>query len=157
MSKRENFLSSGRFFSKGAWFREPKERQGLRGLKLVGIQFTVQRPPRHWSFNPGKMAKTNLYPWKYFPVDLCFLFFLSFFFWCRESKGLVMSRRNWGISKISKKGKEKDIFTVIRFRRNDCSVYTTCECAFPQRRRMTQFSPTNLRVFSGILEMKEWS
>lgn len=34
----------------------------LRGLKLVGIQFIVQKPPRHWPFNHEKMAKTNLYP-----------------------------------------------------------------------------------------------
>ena len=42
----------------------------------------------------------------------------------------------------------RDVFTVIRCQRHDCPVYTTCECAFPQRRR----NYANDSIFANKLE-----
>lgn len=41
----------------------------------------------------------------------------------------------------------ENVFTVIRYW-DDCSVYTTCECAFPQRRR----NYANDSIFANKLE-----
>lgn len=140
---------------------QKREGASLRGLKLVGIQFMVQRPPQHWPFNLGKMVKTNLYPWKYFPVDDAT--FAPFFSPRRESRSPPRDRKEHDGTRNDRRTGEghgkKDIFTVIRCQGDDCPVYTTRECAHFRSAcvitRMTQSAPTDSRIFSRVLEMKE--
>lgn len=49
------------FHGRHDFWREFGRRMGLRGSKLVGIQFTVQKPSPRRLFNPRKIAKTNLF------------------------------------------------------------------------------------------------
>lgn len=70
---------------------------------------------------------------------------VRFFFFCVVNREAYDRRME---QKTNKEMGARDVFTVIRCQRHDCSVYTTCECAFPQRRR----NYANDSIFANKLE-----